>query len=692
MELSEKIQKLEEEISGFKERYNSSADLSDTNSVSTIPKAEETQERLKELEDCLEEKYSKLKIMAIKLKKKVAEQQATIQKLESATETPQFRNIQAFQKENDRLQDEIDLLNDEKKKSEKNMQELNGKLEAQKIAHEKVQKESSEYHGQIQGLKKEKDTFNMIKQEMESQIKKLENEVKIKEKALTEEMEVQAKLRADLDKAKLAVKKTNVLSLEMDMYEKSLGELNNKLEAKKVQFAELEETLNAQNQTMNSLKDQIRVLEQSLDSEKNHSKEIKQQMDIQQNKLRQSEHEKSDLTIRHEILTKDHESLKLEMDEMKIDLTRTICEKEKHLTTLEEERGKLLKQNLYMENDLDKMRMTLKEYEKEIEDVKTEFAGYKIRAQSVLRQNQHKDDGMELESLKKDLQGLQKTIDGLNEKLIGLKKDKEVLQKSSRELMDDKERLQVRCKELLELLEESRLQNEQVLEESKKRYADHQESIKTYQSQVETLNNCYKKQIEEIEEKYNREILELQDKVGVGVAGEIQRNSPENPNPMEQKINMILLEREDGEGSENTSQSSFHLRRKVSSTSSRRRELMPLDELLNSSFDQETVPVMEEKSPALELEQTKEKLIKEINLNKHLSGLLSETEKDLAKFQQLNEMLKEEIRRHQRSVEREQHIQNSEYLKNVIIKVSFIQLSFINFLTPSVHFLSVYYS
>jgi len=68
--------------------------------------------------------------------------------------------------------------------------------------------------------------------------------------------------------------------------------------------------------------------------------------------------------------------------------------------------------------------------------------------------------------------------------------------------------------------------------------------------------------------------------------------------------------------------------------------------------------------------QTKEQLeVSECRI-RHLTGLLTEAERDLAKLTQQNQVLKEEIRRQQRSVEREQHAQNFEYLKNVVLKVS----------------------
>ena len=129
-----------------------------------------------------------------------------------------------------------------------------------------------EYQNQLQAMKKEKEAFNLAKQELENEVKELKNSLKLKEKALNDEMDVQKQLKVELDKTKIAVKKTNVLSLEMDAYEKSMVETNNKLEAKKVQVKELETTIDTMNSTMSALKEQIVLLEQSLTSESNHSK------------------------------------------------------------------------------------------------------------------------------------------------------------------------------------------------------------------------------------------------------------------------------------------------------------------------------------------------------------------------------------------------------------------------------------
>ncbi len=54
---------------------------------------------------------------------------------------------------------------------------------------------------------------------------------------------------------------------------------------------------------------------------------------------------------------------------------------------------------------------------------------------------------------------------------------------------------------------------------------------------------------------------------------------------------------------------------------------------------------------------------------KYLTSILNETEKNCARHEQQVAFLKEEIRRFERMFEREPHLQNTEYVKNVLFKV-----------------------
>ena len=53
-----------------------------------------------------------------------------------------------------------------------------------------------------------------------------------------------------------------------------------------------------------------------------------------------------------------------------------------------------------------------------------------------------------------------------------------------------------------------------------------------------------------------------------------------------------------------------------------------------------------------------------------MTSLLSESENENTRLTELANVLKEEIRSTQRSEERSKHIENLEYVKNVIFKVS----------------------
>ena len=53
----------------------------------------------------------------------------------------------------------------------------------------------------------------------------------------------------------------------------------------------------------------------------------------------------------------------------------------------------------------------------------------------------------------------------------------------------------------------------------------------------------------------------------------------------------------------------------------------------------------------------------------HLTSLLNESEANNVKLEQLCDTLKEVIRNKERNIEREQHLEHSEYVKNIIFKV-----------------------
>lgn len=552
----------------------------------------------------------------------------------------------------------IERINDLNRQSKLNQQEIDDlKTKVELLNSESESKNDSE----------------KVENDLRNQIEALKEMVKSKDVILEEERECQRKLK---ENSKKVAKKTSVLDLEMEAYEKTLDELNKKLEVKKLQEKEFENIIKIQKETMESLKCQISSLEANLESEKLHSVEVKKSLDLQQSLLRKTEHERTESNLQLELLTKSFEALKLENAEIKLEMSKEFGMMEKRYQSLETERYENTKTISYLEGELEKFKKLSLSQEKDIEDLRSDYNSYKLRAQSVLASRNTTDHTKEQE-LQDEIRMSQKALENIKDSNNKLKYELEVLKNSQNELAEDKIRLQGRCKELLETLEKH---SEEVLEESKKRNQSHDESIKAYQLQIDTLNAFYKKKLQEKEDIKSSTVSELRDKILIlekSIASSSLCTFDSNIFQMkneDHKMNVSMMDRTEAEGSEDqSSQSStfqIQTRRKTSKSS---RELMPLDELLNSTFDDNQNEINEEtfsnfSNPSDILEHIKAKLTREENRVAHLTSLLADNEKDLARMQQLNEMLKEEIRRQQRNVDREEHIKNSEYLKNIVIK------------------------
>lgn len=150
---------------------------------------------------------------------------------------------------------------------------------------------------------------------------------------------------------------------------------------------------------------------------------------------------------------------------------------------------------------------------------------------------------------------------------------------------------------------------------------------------------CYKQQLADQEQKHAKELSDFKSQ----------------HTPPEECIDISFMKREDAEGSESIESISNNLASKNTP--------LALDKLLSMDADLSTTHY------ETELTACKQLLLQQEAKVAHLTELLADAEQDLAKHAQLNQILKEEIRRQQRSVEREKHAENLEYLKNVVFKV-----------------------
>ncbi|CAH0747267.1 unnamed protein product [Diatraea saccharalis] len=379
--LSEKdviINSLKDEIEKLKQQQPSSDLPNEDMSTSTISKTEE-QSRMKDLDDSFEEKYTKLRIFALKLKKKLND---TIIQLQNAEQDK--AKLEKLLNQNEKVQ--IPESKDETDNA--SVLNLQTKLTESVAASEKI----------------------------EAEVQKLKAELEAKSQQLTAEIDAHKITKENLEKARRDAKKKNVLSLEMEDYERSMKELTTKMEEKKRKMVQMESIIDTQEGTITAMKTQIKLLEEQIRSEETQNRLTKEEL---QNIIEESREKDSTIQIKNEVISKleqDFEDEKRKNEEAIFEITRVLSEKETLIITLGQEKIELNNKLKKLEYKCAELSENLKITNIELADLKTEYTSYKVRAQAVLRQNQTVDHSQE-ERLKEEAAALRTQIATLTAKL-----------------------------------------------------------------------------------------------------------------------------------------------------------------------------------------------------------------------------------------------------------------------------------
>lgn len=267
--------------------------------------------------------------------------------------------------------------------------------------------------------------------------------------------------------------------------------------------------------------------------------------------MKETQHNLSELKIQNDLLTKEKNTSILDLEEFRLDSAKNISEKEKIIRLLQSENEKHVRQLCELQDQIDQLKLKLAQTEQELVDAQTEFSSYKVRAQSVLRSNQTKESSREKE-LDEELTSVRVTNDSLNNKITSLNEQHRQISNDFDAVKQDRDHLKVRCKELLQLLDESRQQTEDIQEQNRVEFAEHQETLKSQRLQIDTLNACYKKQISELEERYLKEIDDLKSTNvsrvdNVMLKSYMQADNRNVSKSDEQQIDWILMERQAAE-------------------------------------------------------------------------------------------------------------------------------------------------
>lgn len=498
-------------------------------------------------------------------------------------------------------------------------------------------------------------------------IKQLELSKCESEKSLTDVLDREKALKVELEKTKGFVKKYNLLALEMESYEKSMDIQTEKLNQKQNIIKDLEQTIAEQTGTIDSLKEQVRLIEEKSSHEATHNQSLSDQIGILSATIREMEAEKVTLKTELEEKCKEITSLEIQLQSIQKESTERVQGNEMKSEALLLERDKLQRINSELELQLKTTSRSLKEKTEEAENLERDFAHYKIRAQSILQQNQSNVNSRERE-LEEQLETAKKITESLEQKLQATELTADELKRSVTDLMEEKSRTITRYATTSAELDSLKSANQQLVAENRRQVDEHQNALRAQRLSIETLTNVYKRQIEELEAKIATLTTEKSLRMAnIAAEDHLKRSSTDEEKIVELKLNW---ERQQSVDSRLALQAVPHRKvsRKQSSSSSG--GLMPLEDLLNSNMDEldnnagYVVDHMDD-----HLAENERRLAAKENQIKHLQMLLAEAEQDVAKVNQLNDLLKEDIRRQQRSEERDAHINNSEYLKNVIFKV-----------------------
>lgn len=477
----------------------------------------------------------------------------------------------------------------------------------------------------------------------------------------------------------------NVLNLEIEAAEKSLADVSAKLAAKSSELDAVKESLTSRENTVAQLRKEIAILEEAKNGEAEHSRQLKEQIDRMQVQVKDAVHGKQQALSQSKELEQGVEKAKMEAEQLRLQLAESAQQYESKLnkaTELLESRTLELEAHLAAHNELE---TALKNAERAQEDMRVEYTEYKLKAQAVLRKNQNKGSNREQEleeeltALRDSERKLRDSNDGRAARLAQLDGQLEAMQQ-------DNAALQKRSKELSALVDELRQQNDLLTLENQRQMLFQQDLMQKHRQQVDQLEATHQTKVkqlhQQLEESHKEPVNVSHHSNSSGLSGE--------PSPEQAKIDLLLQDHDTSLdiSAGDVSLAQLAAQRKISTASRRSHDFMPLDELLNTSMNQissDTVTTISNFGRSVsqpeeddmgdyavqnaQLQATKERLGIQESRIKHLTALLAENEQDLAKLTQMNDMLKEELRRQERSEEREQHMHNSEYLKNVFIKV-----------------------
>ena len=659
---------------------------SEAMSNSTISKAEDAH-RIKDLEESFEERYMKLKSVAIKIKKKLAEVtielnnsedknkklSAEIEQLSSMKNAS--KNIQILQVEIDRLQDAVDV-------SKTQIKERDGQLAnaASQLAQTKDQ--LAKALGDVDNL----NASLKLSEESVLASNKKQEELQVKVSDLLQQASGQVQEEN---------KQLNLLTLQLQDSEQTVADLQMQLSLKESVASRDKNELASLQQRISTLEAQLEQLSAKSAADESTAQCLRTSSDEVKTQLLEAEKELITLRLSKQQQTAEIERLMNEVESQRecatdVSQSKARLEEQSRLS-----RTNYCKQIAQLEDKVESLTKELSDVTAELEFVKKEHETYKIRAQNVLKQQQQKQsNSVDVNDLQNRLQHCETQVQTLQHSNRQLQSEVSALQSEQKFMLSEKERLLKQHKQDYEKqsheiskLQEEKLDLERKLQEE---VSKSQAVISKMASEGEAMAKSYDTQLKSKDYAHEQEITNLQLKLdslkrqlegSKGTADEPYHSDEKLSSKQiheaseDFKVDVTSMIREEGEGSEWVDSLPTHHRSHSSANrllSEPAYQQPPLHQLilpddsvsvassateqLSTSYLTSQVTSLQSKVDAFELRV------------QQVSSLLHESEAENSKLTQLTDALKEEIRRNSRNNDREKHLENLEYVKNVVLQ------------------------
>ncbi|PIK39003.1 putative GRIP and coiled-coil domain-containing protein 2 [Apostichopus japonicus] len=541
-----------------------------------------------------------------------------------------------------------------------------------------MERNLAEVRCKVMALENELEKEATVREEKEEELREALEKNNDFEDKLKRQAEDNDKTTKRLEAALQGASQSNLMDLEIAEYERTVSSLNADIAEKDKSIAEIRQEVERLEKRMESMEKEKQAQEGLLEQAEERGNKLKQLLvktkkDLADSKKAEMEQKSTEAALKGQM-----EHLIQQSEQFKLEMSGVLSENQKLQDQIRSSSDANVRtiRSLEMKNEslMDDLEMS----RSQLVEIQGEFDSYKVRAQSVLKQQKTRDTSLVPPDMTKGrerrleevISQLRSKLQESNDKLTAMKHESEHLQEEHDRLLqrhgDIVQDLQLKEKTWRDKLEKMRV------EKSERKQT---ETIKELSYQNEIIASTFKDQIKQLRSDHQRTTEQLQHQLD-GTENQLfrlqeQQQASSFKDSHKDEANSrpkAVEEREQGEGMENPEQEVYPKLSSHRSTSVTSDHEAPTFAQLLSTTSEDKQSIISGISSSAEEEHVRVQLTTARKKLEHFTEITSENEATILRLTEQSKILKEEIRRLERNQARENAISNLEYLKNVVLK------------------------